>query len=570
MSGENRVRRSWLRLFWAGLVVASAAAGYLVSTGLGERLLHREIETQLTRLLAGPVEIGEVEVHFEGGLRIEARRVEAYPAADESQPPALRARRVIAGIDILALLIGRLELSSLILEAPSLRIEQDQRGRFLDLPLPRLSLGPIEAGDQGFGAALMARLESLDPTAETLFESLRVADRIEIQDGSILWIRPATGGDAERPREIRLELVSSVLERNWLSDAVGLEWNGVFVDGRHTPFPFEAAVHRRAGTGFEWTLSMSQIRLESAQTALSFVEGIDGLSGQLSAQIRLSGGDNGPRRLRIDGQIHDASLALRGSQSQIQGEEVALSAEIEIGANRLRLLHGRLEGERLGIDLKGTLQRPIRPDSRARVEARMIGVELDDLTELARSLEEESQTALSLSRLLERVEGGRILYIESAGTARLRRWQDLASGRTRELPDGFLFTGAFEEIRVAAGPEDHIEGLRGQIEWVEDQITLRNTTAFFRGDRLPQLNVVLDGVSHLARTPIEARKISTRPPPIPGLAALLELTRPRDPDAMPPVKAIGLALDQLEHPLFRWPFRDLRMLFEPIQHGMEI
>ena len=56
------MRRSWLRLFWAGLVVASAAAGYLVSTGLGERLLHREIETQLTRLLAGPVEIGEVEV----------------------------------------------------------------------------------------------------------------------------------------------------------------------------------------------------------------------------------------------------------------------------------------------------------------------------------------------------------------------------------------------------------------------------------------------------------------------------------------------------------------------------
>jgi len=564
------VRRSWLRLFLAGVVVAGAVAGYIVSTQLGERLLHREIETQLTRLLAGPVEIGEVEVHFEGGLRIEARRVEAYPAADASQPPALRARRVIAGIDLLALLIGRLELSSLILEAPTLRIEQDGRGQFLALPLPRLSLGPTETGASSFGEALVARVESLDQTAETLFESLRAVDRIEIQDGTMLWIRPASGRDAERPREIRLELVSSLFERNWLSDAVGLEWSAVFVDGLHTPFPFEVAVHRSARAAFEWTLSISQMPLETADIPLPLVEEIDALSGQLSTQVRLYGGDDQPRRLRIDGQVRDASLGLRRSGSQMQRDEVELSAEIEISANRLRLLHGHLEGERLGIDLKGALQRPIQPESQARVEARMLGVELEDLYELAHSLELESQTASSLSQLLERVEDGRIRYIEAAGTARLHRWQDLASGRTHELPGGFLLGGAFEEVSLATGLEDQIEGLRGQVEWVEDQITLRNMTAFFRGSQLPQLNLVLDGVSHLTRTPIEARRISARPPPIPGLAALFELIRPKDPDALPPVKAIGLALDELEHPLLRWPFHDLRVLLEPIRRGMEI
>ena len=98
------MRRSWLRLFLAGVVVVGAVAAYIVSTQLGERLLHREIETQLTRLLAGPVEIGEVEVHFEGGLRIEARRVEAQHAieADLVGAPHLlgRTARAIGPVQI--------------------------------------------------------------------------------------------------------------------------------------------------------------------------------------------------------------------------------------------------------------------------------------------------------------------------------------------------------------------------------------------------------------------------------------------------------------------------------------
>ena len=66
--GGIRVRRSWLRLFWLIVVIVGAVAGYLVSSGLGTRLLHREIETQLSRLLEGPVEIAEVDIRWEDGL----------------------------------------------------------------------------------------------------------------------------------------------------------------------------------------------------------------------------------------------------------------------------------------------------------------------------------------------------------------------------------------------------------------------------------------------------------------------------------------------------------------------
>ena len=78
-SGGIRVRRSWLRLFWLSVVLVGAFAGYLASSSLGERLLDREIETQLSRLLQGEVEIGEVDLRWEGGFLVEARDFSACP-----------------------------------------------------------------------------------------------------------------------------------------------------------------------------------------------------------------------------------------------------------------------------------------------------------------------------------------------------------------------------------------------------------------------------------------------------------------------------------------------------------
>jgi hypothetical protein len=299
-------------------------------------------------------------------------------------------------------------------------------------------------------------------------------------------------------------------------------------------------------------------------------ERIDGLSGQLTTAVHLESTPDGSRRLTIDGQIHDAIVGLRRSQSQIHREKVTLHAEIGIEEQRLRLLDAHVEGELLGIDLKGSLERPIRPNSRGRIESRMVGIELEDIFELARSLEAESETARSFSRFVEQVEGGHILYIEVAGSARLKRWQDLAAGRVREMPDGFVLGGAFEDLRVSAGPEDRIEGLRGEVEWVGDQITLRDTRGSFRGAPLPVMNIVLDGASHLVSQPEPEQVFTTRPASIPGVSPLIELIKPRDPNALPPVKAIGVAIDHLEHPIFRFPFRDLRVLVEPRRRGMDL
>ncbi len=139
------MRLSWLRLFWAGVLILGAIIVYFATSGAGDRLLHREVETQLSRLLAGQVKIARVDVRFEDGLLIEARGLEAYPNPDGGAP-SLRASRVLAWVDILAVLVGRLELSTLILEGPRIRIEQRADGSFVGLPLPPMP-APARAVD---------------------------------------------------------------------------------------------------------------------------------------------------------------------------------------------------------------------------------------------------------------------------------------------------------------------------------------------------------------------------------------------------------------------------------------
>jgi hypothetical protein len=557
------VRRSWLRLFWAGVVVAAAAVGYLATSDLGERLLHQEIETQLSRLLSGPVEIAEVELRFADGLRLEARGLEAYRSPDPEGGPALRASRVLAWIDILALLVGRLELSTLILDGLQLRIEQAADGSFPELPLPRINARSEGERVVSIAEQLAQQLEWLDPAATAFAKRFRAADRIEILDGSVTWIDRRNLSAEGMPRELRLELISGVAERDWLSDGIAVDWRAVFVDGRHAPFPIEIGVHRDEGPHFEWTASFSQVPLD-------FTEPINGLEGTLDARFHFTTSVAGERSLRFDGVIENATISLRQSQTIIQQGNIELRAEFDIDDKRLRISEGHVNGPRLGLDFKGVIDRPIRPTSRVRIESRMVGVGIDDIRNLAGRLEPETDLARALTLLTARIESGNIRHIEAAGTARLQQWQDLAAGRTREVPDGFLLGGAVDQMVIGSGSNDPLEDLSGEFEWVEDQVSLRNMNAIYNGTQLPEMNALIDGVSHLIRAADSARVMAGRPGPVPGLTPLIQIFKRRNPNSLPPVKAIGLAIDYLEHPLFRWPLRDVRVLVEPLRSGLQM
>jgi hypothetical protein len=565
------VRRSWLRLFWAGVVVLGVAVGYLWSSGLGEQLVHREIETQLGRLLAGPVEFARVELRFAGGLRLEAHSLEAYPSADPTQDPVLRARRVLAWIDFLALLVGRLELSTLVLEGPHLRVERTADGSIKGLPLPRNALEHDDERSHSLGEEIIEQLEWLDPAATEFAERFRAADRIEIVDGTLQWIDHQNLTEDGAPNALRLELVSGFADRDWLSEVVAIEADAVVVNGVHAPFPIEVKIERNEGPHFEWTLALSKIPLEAAQSQiLTFIEPIDGLAGTVDARFHMTTTSVGTRVLSLDGLVQNAKVSLRRSKSVVGQERVEIHTEIALEEKALRISEGALKGERLGIEYKGAIARPISQDSSVRFESRMVGVDVDGIRDLANQFEGESDMALAISRSTQRVEAGRIRYIEVAGTAPFRHWQDLSGGRTRNLPDGFRLVAAIDNIVVGAGVDDRIEDLTGEIEWSKDQISLRQLNGTYRGTPLPEINAVLEGISHLIRTNESARRMTADREPVPGVFPLLEIFKPQNPNSLPPVKAIGLAIDHLEHAVFRWPFRDLRVLVEPLRRGLQL
>lgn len=565
------MRRSWLRLFWAGVVICGAIVGYLVSTGAGDRLLHHEIETQLSRLLAGPVEIAKVDLRFEDGLRIEAHGFEAYPNPDGGVP-ALRASRVLAWIDILAILVGRLELSTLILEGPQLRIEQRADGSFVGLPLPSRVPKPDlqDESEDSFVERVLRQLESLDATARSFVVDFRAADRIEIVDGAATWLDHGSPDAEGRPRELRLELVSGLAVRDWLSDSVTVDARAVFVDGRNTPFPVEIGIHREATPEFTWTASFSQIPLEAAQTPLTFIESSDELAGKLDIRFTLTTSEAPISELTVEGEIHDATFRLRRSGSPVEQDRVEFTAEIELDSDELRISNGRLTGETQGFEFKGTIDRPILGRSLARIEARILEPHFSGIRDLAQRFETQFDIALAIAQLTESVEAGKIRFLEAGGTASLERWFQLANGRSRELPAGFRFSGGIDKVLFDTGGGELIEELAVEVEWLDDRIALKNLSGLFRGKRLPVTNATFEGVSHLLRANETTQPLRRTPPPIPGVQPLLRIFEPRDPTAPGSVRAIGLAIDHLDHPIFRFPLRDLRVLVEPLRSGMQM
>jgi len=564
------VRRSWLRLFLAGVVVVGAIAGYLASSGLGQRLLHQEIETQLGRLLSGRVEIAEVELRFVDGFRVEARGLEAYPSLDPSGQPALRANRVLAWIDLLALLIGRLELSTLILDGPHLRIEQRADGSFVQLPLPGVDSSADSEKTVSAGERLARQLESMAPATTAFTQRFRVADRIEILDGTVNWIDHGRLAEDGTPRELRLELVTGTAERDWLSGSIAVDSRAVFVDGEHAPFPIEFELRSDESPLFEWTASFSQVPLKVAETPLAFIERLEGIAGSFNGRIHFSTSGAKNHSLEVVGFIEDGTISVRQSDSTIELARIELRAELILDDRSLRITEGHLNGERLGFDFKAAIERPIRPTSDTHIESRMIGARLKGIRYVASRLEKDVELAAAILLFTERIETGHLRYIRAAGTADLQLWQDLAAGRTQNIPDDFRFGAAVEKVTVGTDSANPIEVLEGELEWVEDRISLRSMNAIYAGTRLPELSVEIEGVSNLIRASDSARTITQNPPLIPGINPLIEIFKPLDPNSPPPIKAVGLAIDWLEHPLLRWPIRDMRVLIEPQRGGMKL
>ncbi len=561
------MRRSWLRLFLTGVLLCGALTGWLVWSGTGARLLHQEIETQLSRRLGRAVSLEAVTLRLDRGLVLSVRNLRIQPGPDPVGEPLLRAGRVVASIDIPALLIGKLALGSLALEGPSLRLERDAQGRFSGLPLPDLDADPAFDPGDVYGEGLARAVESLEPMAREAADRFRFAQHFEIRDGTVAFV-DLRGEEDETP--LRLELLQLQADRNRLSEASALSLEAVVVDGRNAPFPIAFAVRRDEDRPFAWDFSFESVSLSAARELVPSLPLLAGLTGRWSASLHVTRDAPDRNTVALRSQVENASLVLPRSQDTIAYPELDLAARIELSPDAVRVREGALGGRRIRSDFEATLDRPLRPASSTRLETRLRGVELEDVRNLADALESEFATARSMYRLIERVDSGRIQQVEASGTATLRDWQALWRGPDRDLPDGFLLAGRFDQFSVASDAGSELRDLAGEVEWIGDKLVLRKTRGRFRDTVLPQMDLSIDGVSHLVRATRRAEPIRATPPPIPGLRPLARILRPRDPNALPPVKAIGLEIERLEHPLLRWPLTAAQILVVPVRRGVQI
>lgn len=549
------------------------------ASGAGPRFLHRQLESALSRRLARTVSVEAIDLRLDRGLRLSLRNLRIASsleptktaptprpdARSERDPALLRAGHAVAWIDIPALLIGRLALGTIRIEGAHLRVERAADGSFPGLGLPPLAEGAPAERDEVFGEGLVQAVESLEPLAQRAAERVRIASRLELRDATLSFV------DGLRPPEtppLRLELVGVTAHRSWLSEAGALELEAVVVDGKNAPFPIRFRVAREEERPFVWDLSWDGVSLASAQQLVPSLPVVAGLGGRWSAKLHAERLADGTNVLDLASQVTNASLVLPHSRRRLAWDALDLSARIELAEDEVRVRAGRVGGNRIRGDYALTVDRPLRPASKAKLETRLVGVEFSDLRTLAESVRDEIPTARSLARLIEPVEAGRIERIEAAGSAPLSQWQALWRGPERVLPEGFLLAGAFDSVDV--GGDDALRSLAGEVEWVGEKLALRELRARHRGAWLPRMDLSITGVSQLARVMRKGERSERIPPAIPGLRPLAQILRPRDPNALPPVKAIGLAIERLEHPLLRWPLRDAKVLVEPIRRGVQI
>jgi len=561
------VRRSWLRLFLSGVLALAAIAGWLVWSGTGARWVHRELETRVSRALERAVSVESVSLGFDGGLELALRNLRIQPTPDPHGEPLLRAGRVVASIDVPSLLIGRLALGTVVLEGPSLRLERRADGSFAGLPLPAFDAEPRVEGGDVYGEGLVRAVEALEPAARAAADRMRFLRRLELRDGTVSLLGVGRGVDAP---PLRLELLHLTAERNRLSEAGAVDLSTVVVDGRNAPFTLRFGVKREEDQPFVWDLAWDGVSLAAARQLVPSLPLLNGLSGRWSAQLHAERDAGGASELTLASRVEHAALVLPRAQSRIEQPVLTLAARLELDRGEVRVRDGQLAGSRIRSDFAGTVERPLRPASSARLETRLQGVEFEDVRQLVDSIESELPTARSMYRLVERVESGRIEQIEAAGSATLRDWQTLWRGPDRALPADLLLSGRFDQVQIGGGSPDDVRDLAAEVEWIGDDIVLSNARARFRGEWLPRMDLEIEGVSHLVRATRKAKPIAATPPPIPGLRPLARILRPRDPNALPPVKAIGLAIDRLEHPLLRWPLSDARVLVEPVRRGVQI
>jgi hypothetical protein len=518
-----------LILSLVGLVLFAAAAwaGFHVANRVAPERLRIETERGLSKLLGAPVAVEQTRITLRWGLFLEARGVEVEPGGTGNR---LRAKRVSARLDPVALWMARFRFDWLILEGASFNIERTGR----------------DPGKEG-GGDLRPLIAALDAAARLLLEGPLPVRTVELRGGTILF----TDSSLEEPLGIRIEALSGRARRASFRRRAELR-----VEGRIRTAIWEGGAVRleaAADRTLRATLTLEQMDLAILAPYASLLGGASELGGVTQGSVRWQHRPGRPQNfeVRLEGNGLRASLLRRGEKKpfRIALERATLAARLEASPEVLRLRDGKISDGEVTLRAEGDVALPVERSAGLRLALQLDEVPLLRLREVLAYLPPELRAWLD--PLGQRLETGRLLELRAEARTTVVGLRKLVETRLLGRPGEITVRGEIADAGLRIGKENRLlEELSGRASWSGEVLELRGLRGRLDGRPLPKLDATVRGLGQI-RAPDEVTCI---PPPskvsLPGFKGLRSWigSRSRRRSAEPAWQQIVIEADWILHP----------------------
>jgi hypothetical protein len=458
------VRKTQLRLLVSlAVVVVAATAGLYTSAGLAPERLRWEIERLLQRATGSPVSMDSLRLVVGFPIHLDARRLRLWGGG-------LTIDRAIARIDAFSLLTGRPRLSRLTLNGAHLRIRRAWRGdgpAWSPRPFARLA---ERAGDER-PEPLLAPLHGIEATVRFLLSRPLIADTLQVRDSRISYVHDFSdaGGGVET---LWFAGIHGVLRHSRLRGDASLFTAArlLAIDGPRGSVEW-AGTRSRDGT---MRISMAATELELGTLVPYLSEGRrdSQLSGRLSGVADYATATPGEGRLSLDLVVRDFASAVdsdaEGNIRSVAVDAFSSRMEVALDAGFLELSNARIWGPELGFGLEAVVERPLRPESNAGLAVSLEDLDLAQISALLGWL--PSPLRERAQKIAGSILSGRISAVEIRGGASLQHWRDTLARRADRLPRGLQVLADVEDVGIAIGAVDRLEGMNARVTWRDDRL----------------------------------------------------------------------------------------------------
>jgi len=516
--------------------------GVYVVADLGPEYLRLEAERRIEATTGAACSVA--------GLRIEP----GLPMELEAHGISLWDGRLVVGrararVSLAAALVGEAHFTRLELEGATLELRRSG-----DAPWPgsRSSLEPVEGAAGGAGDLLAPIQEA----AAAALAAPLFADTLRLRGGRV-ELRGGPGGEDVVLSDLHGELSQSRLRgRRSLVVQARIRSGGV-----HRGL-LEAEAERRDAGALRATVTATDLDL--AWLGGRVGSGLEGPRGRVSGVVDVEADGPKTAALEIDLVARDFTWRSSGERPLFAAKRVTARARAEIAPERVTVEGARIRSGPLALRFDADLARPIGGASPLGVRVRLaeLGVEelRDLLTGMRASWLEDARVAL------EALDGGRVVELTARARGPVGSWDDFVSDGVAGLPRGLALHARLEDLRIRLGEQDALEQIAIDASWRGDRLVLRDVRGVRGGLALPQLDLDLEGVSHLLASNLDDRVPDSADVQLVGLPLLLSLLEP-NPDFAPP--HVEVRLERLNHPALLWPMRSIDLGVDAQPGGLQ-